>query len=182
MTGVRTNIITAAVIGERYSGDSPEFKPLLATTASNFAVREVSADSAYASYENFEAVGAAGGTPYFDFKGNTTAAGGGLFEEMFHTYSLNRDDYLAKYHKRSNVEPTASMVKAKFGDHLRSKTDTAMANESLCKVLCHNICVLVTSHYELGIAPIFWGKDEAESVEIESADTVDEMIEAMAWM
>ena len=34
------------------------------------------------------------------------------------------------YHKRSNVETTISMIKAKFGDSLRSKTDTAMVNES----------------------------------------------------
>ena len=64
---------------------------------------------------------------------------------MFHLYNLNRDEYLAHYHKRSNVESTFSMIKAKFGDQLRSKTDTAMANEALCKVLCHNICCLIQS-------------------------------------
>jgi hypothetical protein len=49
------------------------------------------------------------------------------------------------------------MVKAKFRDHVRSKTDVAMKNEVLCKFLCHNICVVHQSHIELGIAPIFWG-------------------------
>jgi hypothetical protein len=38
-----------------------------------------------------------------------------------------------------------------FGDALRSKTDTALVNDLLCKVLCHNICVLIPSMYELGI-------------------------------
>jgi transposase len=184
MCAIKTNVVTAARIGERYSGDSPEFKPLLATTARNFEVREVSADSAYASYENFEAVGAAGGTPYFDFKGNTTAAGSGLFETMFHVYSLHRDDYLNKYHKRSNVESTASMVKAKFGDHLRSKTDTAMANEALCKILFHNICVLIICHYELGIAPIFWGEEVGaeEPASEDIAEPCGMSIEAWAWI
>jgi hypothetical protein len=28
---------------------------------------------------------------------------------------------------------------------------TAQANEVLCKVLCHNLCVLVQSMYELGV-------------------------------
>lgn len=53
------------------------------------------------------------------------------------------------------------MIKAKFGDALRSKTDTAQVNEALCKVLCHNLCCLVQSIYELGIEPAFW-KDGSE--------------------
>lgn len=32
-----------------------------------------------------------------------------------------------------------ALVKTKFVDSLRSKTDTAMKNETLAKVLCHNI-------------------------------------------
>ena len=52
------------------------------------------------------------------------------------------------------------MVKAKFRDHVRSRTDTAMKNEVLCKFLCHNIVVVHQSHVELGIEPVFW-QDEA---------------------
>lgn len=48
------------------------------------------------------------------------------------------------------------MMKRKFGDSLRSKTDTAMTNETLCKVLCHNLVVLIHAMYELGIDPMFW--------------------------
>ena len=59
------------------------------------------------------------------------------------------------YHKRSNVESTMSMIKAKFRDHVRSKTDVAMKNEVLCKVLCHNICRLIHAIHELGITPTF---------------------------
>jgi hypothetical protein len=44
-------------------------------------------------------------------------------------------------------------MKAKFGTSMRSKTETAQMNELLCKVLCHNICVLIQSMYELGIEP-----------------------------
>jgi len=75
---------------------------------------------------------------------------------MYHYYQFNREAFLTHYHKRSNVETTFSMIKGKFGDALRSKTDTAQVNEALCKVLCHNICVLVASIYELGIEPTFW--------------------------
>jgi hypothetical protein len=41
-------------------------------------------------------------------------------------------------------------------DKLRSKTDVAMTNEVLCKILCHNICCVIQSMYELGIEPTFW--------------------------
>jgi hypothetical protein len=48
------------------------------------------------------------------------------------------------------------MIKTKFGDALRSKTRTAQINEALCKVLCHNICCLIESMYELNLRPKFW--------------------------
>jgi hypothetical protein len=44
----------------------------------------------------------------------------------------------------------------KFGGSVRSKTPIAQVNEVLCKVLCHNICVLIQSNYELGIEATFW--------------------------
>lgn len=43
---------------------------------------------------------------------------------------------------RSNVESTFFMLKAKFSDLIRSKTETAQINELLLKVLCHNIVVV----------------------------------------
>jgi transposase len=64
-------------------------------------------------------------------------------------------EFLQHYHKRSNVESTFSMIKAKFGDAVRSKTDTAMVNEVLCKIVCHNICCLIQETHELGIDPQF---------------------------
>lgn len=37
----------------------------------------------------------------------------------------------------------------------KAKTPNAPVNEVLCKILCHNICFLIESWYELGIEPIF---------------------------
>ena len=51
---------------------------------------------------------------------------------------------------------TFSMMKRKFRDGLRSKTDVAMVNEVLCEVLCHNLVVLIHETHELGIDPMFW--------------------------
>lgn len=51
------------------------------------------------------------------------------------------------------------MVKRKFGDHVRSRSDAGMVNEVLCKLICHNLCCLIQEQEELGIVPMFW-KDE----------------------
>ena len=64
--------------------------------------------------------------------------------------------FFAHYHQRSNVESAFSMVKRKFGDALRSKTQVAQHNEMLCKVTAHNICCVIQAIHELGIAPQFW--------------------------
>jgi transposase len=74
---------------------------------------------------------------------------------MFYYYNLNRADFMTHYHKRSNVETTFSMVKAKFGGFVRSKLPAAQVNEVLCKILAHNICCLIQSNYELGIDTTF---------------------------
>ena len=158
--GVKTNVITAVRILEKDSGDSPQFKPLLETTAKTFTVKEAVADKAYASNDNFEAVAELGGTGYMTFRSTTTGASGGLFAKMFHYFQFQQEEYLSHYHKRSNIESTFSAVKRKFGDSVRSKTDVAMRNEVLCKLLCHNLCCLIMEQETLGIAPMFWiGKD-----------------------
>lgn len=154
--GVKTNIITAVRIDHQNAGDSPQFKPLLEATATDFKIKEVSADKAYLSAENVEAVLHAGGTPYILFKENTTGGVGGLFERMFHFYCLHKEKFLEHYHKRSNIEATIAGVKKLFGDYVRSRTDTAMKNEALCKVLCYNLTCLIHSQCELGIDPSFW--------------------------
>lgn len=160
MCGVNTNVVTAVEIHERNASDTPQLPALLEATTGRFKVAEVVADKAYASVENFTAVDRAGASPYVAFKTHHTGRAGGLFAKAFHFFNFRRDDFLRHYHKRSNAESTFSMVKAKFGDAVRSKTDVAMKNEALCKFLCHNICCLISAFYELGIEATFW-PDEA---------------------
>jgi transposase len=154
--GVKTNIVTAVRILDKDAADSPQFTPLVKETADGFTIGDVSADKAYGSLENFETVAGCGGAGFIAFKDNATGAIGGHFEKAFHYFSFKREEYLQHYHKRSNVESTFSMVKRKFGDAVRSKTDTAMVNEVLCKLLAHNLCVLIQEEHELGIESIFW--------------------------
>lgn len=188
-TGVKTNVVAAVEILDKHAGDSPQLPALLTTTAQTFTVREASADAIYATQENFNAMAAIGATPYFTFKENATGGVGGLFAKAFHYYTAFKDEFLKHYHKRSNVESTFSMVKAKFGDSIRSKSDVAMVNEALAKLLCHNIACLIQSMFELKIEPIFWGDPEPEPFDVEAL-TDEELealeredgCEAMAWL
>ena len=56
-----------------------------------------------------------------------------------------------------------------------------MLNEALCKVLCHNICCLIQSIYELGIVATFWGRDEPPAPLSITSD-VDDELAALAWI
>lgn len=159
MTGVKTNVVTAVKATATESADAPQLPRLLATTAETFTISEVSADKAYSSRRNLHAIQSVGADPYIPFKARTTGNGhnfDGLWNKMWHYYQYRRDDFLSHYHKRSNVETTMSMIKAKFGASVRAKTPVAQVNEVLLKILCHNIVVLVSSIYELDLVPVFW--------------------------
>ena len=160
MIGTKTNVVTSVEVTGPDTADAPKLPALLESTMKHFKPVEVSADKGYTSYNNLEVITNAGATPYIPFKSNTNGkTGPELWRRMFHFYQFNRQDFLARYHQRSNVETTFSMIKAKFGASVRSKTQTAQINEVLCKVLCHNLCVLVQSIYELGIEPTFWAQN-----------------------
>jgi transposase len=116
----------------------------------------VSADKAYGSQKNFDAVAALGGEAFIAFKQNTTGECGGTLAKMYHYFRFKQDEYLKHYHKRSNVESTFSAIKRKLGAEVRSRTDVAMKNEALCKLIAHNLCVLIQESHELGIAAEFW--------------------------
>jgi len=154
MCGVTTNIVTSVEISSAHAGDSPYFRPLVEQTARNFTMREVSADKAYSSEKNLKLVLTKQAMPYIAFKVNATGGdkrSSSVWKRMYLLYQYNEERFMQHYHKRSNVETTFSMIKAKFGERLRSKTEVAQTNEVLCKVLCHNLCCVIQSMYELGV-------------------------------
>jgi transposase len=156
MCGVNTRIVSAVEISGWAANDTTYFVPLVERTAEHFEVREVSADKAYLSRKNLNAVESVGGMPFIPFKSNTLEpTEAGAWARMYHLFMYRREEYMAHYHKRSNIETAYSMIKGKFGSALRSKSDTGQINEALCKVLCHNICVLIRAMHELGIEPSF---------------------------
>ncbi|HXI15941.1 MAG TPA: transposase [Chloroflexota bacterium] len=158
MCGVKTNIVTSVLATHGSANDSPILPLLVGQTAARFTMRDVSADKGYISKRNLQEIMSRGAQPYIPFKSNATGGatkGTTLWKRLYHFYEFQRETFLAHYHKRSNVETTFHMIKSKFGDALRSKTQVAQFNEAMCKVLCHNICVVIQSMHELGISPDF---------------------------
>jgi transposase len=156
MCGVNTRIVSAVDVSGWTANDTNYFVPLVERTAAHFGIREVSADKAYLSHKNLEAVEAFGGLPFIPFKSNTLEpTKAGAWAKMYHLFAYERDAFMEHYHKRSNIETAFSMIKGKFGSALRSKSDTGQINEVLCKVLAHNICVLIQAMHALNIHPMF---------------------------
>src|SRR3981189_2482795 len=117
---------------------------------------EVSANEGYSSKSTVELIARVGATPFISMKETDKGLGGGKWAEMYHCFNFRKQEFLKCYHKRSNVESTFSMMRRRFGGSLRCKTDVAMVNETLCKILCHNFVVLIYEMCELGIDPVFW--------------------------
>ena len=161
MCGVKTNVVTSVEVSHGSANDSPYLKPLLDTTTRNgFQVKELSADKGYDSFNNRCLVLIKGGIPYIPFREGeerkpNPSGKSELWKRMYYFYKFQESDFKAHYHKRSNVETTFSMIKAKFGERLRIKSRTAQVNELLCKVLAHNLCCVIQSMYELGIEANF---------------------------
>ncbi len=158
--GVKTNIITGAVITNSYgegTGDSTQLPELVKQTSQTFEAKEYSADKAYLSRDNLKIIDEKNATPFIPFKTHTTARAGSvpIWKKMFHYFSLNQEEFNQHYHLRSNVETTFFMVKSKLGDSVKSKNFTAQKNELLCKLIAHNIIVLIQEIHELKIETKF---------------------------
>lgn len=164
MIGTTSNAVTSVEITPAFGADCPQLPTLLNATAKRFALNTVSGDMAYLSHTNLDAIDAAGAYPLIPFKSNSTPHGYHtkphasrmLWHRLFNFFTYHREEFLKHYHKRSNVETTFSMIKAKFSSRVRSKTPTAQVNEVLCKVLCHNLCCIVSAIFEFGIDAKFW--------------------------
>jgi len=152
--GVRSNIVTHIVVTDGKAADSPIFPELVRETAKRFNIAEVCADKGYSSRANNQVVADLGGVPYIAFKKNATnqLRGGFAWKKMFYLFQLHREEFMERYHQRSNVESTFSALKRKFQGKLMLKNEVGQVNEALAKVLCHNICVLIRELHENGVA------------------------------
>ncbi len=160
--GVRTNIITSAEVKCGIDHESPLFPNLMRETAKRFDVKHIYADAGYLSKENCEVAEEIGAVPFIkpkknmvmkaviEYKKKRTA-----WREMMIFFHDRQKTFEMYYHRRSNVESSFSMIKRKFLPYVRSKDTTAQFNEMLCKVVCHNLGVLVNAIFELDLAADF---------------------------
>jgi transposase len=155
MVGVVTGIVTAISVTDSTSHDSPELPALVESTAQRFQIAETSADKAYLSNANLTAIEAVGAVPFVPFKSNSRGEGSPAWKRMWAMFVLKQGEFLAAYHKRSNVESVFSAIKRTLGGSVRSKKFTAQVNEVLCKILAHNLRTLCHAMHELGIEPEF---------------------------
>jgi len=152
-TGVKTNIVTSCQITDSKVGDSCMFTTLINKTNENFNMNEISADKAYSSRANMDLANKVGALPYIPFKSNVTgkSRGSPTWAKMYKLFTSDYEAFADHYHKRSNVESTFAMIKRKFGDFCRCKSIRSQTNEIMCKILAHNIVVLIHESFELGI-------------------------------
>ena len=99
MCGVNTRIVSAVEISGWAANDTTYFVPLVERTAANFEVREVSADKAYLSRKNLNAVESVGAIPFIPFKSNTLEpTEAGAWARMYHLFMYQRDAYMQHLH------------------------------------------------------------------------------------
>ncbi|MCI4356205.1 MAG: transposase [Thermoplasmata archaeon] len=158
VVGAKTQIIPKVIVTDGHAGDCPQFPGLIdGLVAGGFVMKEVYADKGYLSGENFAAVGEAGGTAYIMFKENSRGRGKHrgnrtpFWKQMWHRFKSDPSAYLERYYQREIVEATFAAMKKRLGETISSRNPIAQFNELLCKVLAHNIQVLIHESFENGI-------------------------------
>lgn len=154
LVGTRTNIICGCEVTPGNFSDVKQAPKMILKAGANFNIKELSADKAYSSRMVFRIIESINAIPYIVFKNNTKEPSenfADIWNKMFLYFRDNKEEFLKHYHKRSNVETTFSMIKLRFGEHLKSKNYVSQRNELMMKFICHNICCLIEEIYEHGI-------------------------------
>lgn len=152
--GVKSHIITSVEITKRDVMDHKCVPELTRNTKGRFQVQSVAADSAYSTVltrEHLENIGTFGAIPFKKNSNPFHHARESTWSRMYHLFALNGPDWQEKVNQQSQAESTFSMIKRKFGEKVFSKTETGQINEILCKVLCHNLTVVIYWLYQFGV-------------------------------
>lgn len=159
--GIKSHVIVAVKITGMYTHDAPVLPEMLKTVGHNFDIREIAADKAYLSENILKTINSMGATPYIPLKANTRGREGSAIRNLYYRFMADQEKFLRHYHQRSNVESVFGSLKSRFGNKLMFRTETAMVNEVLVKMLCHNLVVLNYQMHALNIRPVFWEKKAA---------------------
>ena len=111
---------------------------------------DVYADSGYLSVNNCWVIVMKGGTPYIRPKKTTTGRrnNGRAFTEMIERYKENKEEWMRKYHQRSNIEAVFSSLKRRLGGFVTSIKRQIQHTEIALKIIVYNLTVLVRKKVE----------------------------------
>jgi len=86
-----------------------------------------------------------GGTPFICPKKTTTGKSKKTraFSEMIKRYKENKNQWLKKYHQRSNIEAVFSSLKRKLGGYVTPIKRSIQHTEIALKIIIYNLMVLV---------------------------------------
>ena len=152
LCGTKSHIVTAAEVSEPNQNEGRLLPHLLRTSLENFDVQELYADKGYLSKDNFDVTEEVGTQLFIPFKVNTKPVDGDdAWSKAYNFFVYKKDEFRAHYHQRSQVETSFHMDKSKTGPAVKAKNPTAQFNEVLCKILNHNVMVLIHEAHKLGI-------------------------------
>lgn len=147
IVGVHTNVIPAVIVTDGNAPDGAQFPELLESAFKlGFNVRQVFADKAYLSRNNFAVAASLNVDAVIPFKSNSRGKSHGVpvWHRKFLEWQpdpgcLEQNGYFL----RENVESDFSAIKRMFGETIRSRNPTAMRNELLCKVFVYAVALLI---------------------------------------
>lgn len=154
LIGTRTNCICSCEVTFGNFSDIKQAPLLIEQAKKNFSIKEISADKAYSSYRMHQIIQSIGAMPFIAFQSRITKENDrapAIWNQMITYFKEHKEDFLRRYHKRSNVETVFAMVKLRLGEFLKCKNYISQRNELLMKFICHNICCLVQEIFENNI-------------------------------
>ena len=165
--GVNSNIITAATVHHKYTSDElDEVIPLLERTQRIFAIDYLLGDGGYMSEEKMEQIYSERLVRMvFPIKDNTLAYSPSRGVAWNENVRLNLSEIWDDiYHPRSNVETVFSSIKNRIGETVYSHGEFARINEVYCKLVVHNLYILIVYYFVANICPSFIKVDEVKEL------------------
>ena len=145
------HIATSAAFVDGVANESPMLEPmLLEMNERGFDVDMLCADAGFLSRDNCSAIASVGAAPYIYPKGriNLNQNGHPAWKKMLKELIKDPQDWLEKYHLRSNNEAYFSAFKRRFTKPLFKKRKKGRRVESLGRLIVQNICMLIKAYFE----------------------------------
>lgn len=150
IAGCKSNVFISVELTNQFVADITMLESIVKDKIKFFDLDNFVADRAYSSRRVVEFIHNMGLVPLIPFKigssGNNQKYP--IWNMMFDFFVSRHQEFRRKYSVRANIETCFHMLKQRYGDHLATKNFTANVNEIKVKVLCHNLCCLLTEMSE----------------------------------